>query len=373
MITLRILAFVGGAFLVAYTFISALRTFVLARSAAVALTELVFKSVRRLFDLLMRGLPTYEQRDRLMAIYAPLCLLLLVPAWLLLTALGYTAIFWATGVDSWRDAFLLSGSSILTLGFATADTLFQMLLAFTEAIVGLILVAMLISYLPTMYAAFSQRETAVSLLEVRAGSPPTAPELVWRLHGLGAGIIDVGAFWQSWEEWFTAIDETHTSLAALVFFRSPRAHQSWVLAAGAVLDAAALTISAVEMRNPGMQALVIRAGNQALRHIADFFRVPYNPDPHFPDDPISVTRADFDAALARLAGQGVPLKGDRELAWQNFAGWRVNYDSVLGALARLTMAPEAAWLAEFTFAPPDPASGKTSGELVKASQSDTST
>ena len=69
--------------------------------------------------------------------------------------------------------------------------------------------------------------------------------------------------------------------------------------AGAVLDAAALTISAIEEAQPGMQALVLRAGNMALRHIADFFGVTYNPDPHFPADPIGVSRAEFDAAARR--------------------------------------------------------------------------
>ncbi|MCP5099308.1 MAG: hypothetical protein GY943_27460, partial [Chloroflexi bacterium] len=234
---LRVLAFLVGIVLVGYTFISATRTFVLPRSASVKLTRFVFSTNRKLFDLVIKRLPTYEQRDSLMAIYAPLTLLIIVPTWLMLTTVGYALMFWGTGITPFVDAFLLSGSSILTLGFVTADTLFQTILAFTEATVGLILVAMLISYLPTMYAAFSKRETAVSLLEVRAGIPPTAPELIWRLHGFGQ-VIETSTFWASWEAWFTEVDETHTSLAALVFFRSPQPNQSWVNAAGAVLDGA---------------------------------------------------------------------------------------------------------------------------------------
>lgn len=365
MILLRVLFLLCGVFLVAYTLLSATRTFVLPRSAAEPLTGFVFLSMRKLFDAVLKHLPTYEQRDGFMALYAPLCLLLLVPAWLFLITLGYAAIFWSIGVAPFARAYLLSGSSILTLGFATADTLPQTIVAFTEATIGLILVAMLISYLPTMYAAFSRRETAVSLLEVRAGSPPTAPELVWRIQGLNPRQEDQQAFWESWEHWFAEIDESHTSLAALVFFRSPRASQSWVLAAGAVLDAAALMQSVIDRPFTPYPTLVIRAGNLALRHIADFFRVSYNPDPHFPQDPISVSRAEFDEAWDRLAGQGIPLKADRELAWRNFAGWRVNYDSVLLALARLTMSPEADWIADHTFMPPDPDSGETAGRLVK--------
>lgn len=367
MIILRLLAVLVGITLIATTFLSAVRTFVVPRSAVDKLSRLVFRSSSSLFRTVARALPTYEQRDGLMALFAPLTLLLLVPSWLLLTTLGYAAVYWALGMTPWTRAFVFSGSAILTLGFATADTLLQTVLAFTEAVIGLILIAMLISYLPTMYSAFSKRETAVSLLEVRAGSPPTAPELIWRLHGLTPDVTRQEAFWDLWEHWFTEIDENHTSLAALVFFRSPRPEQSWVIAAGAVLDAAALLQSAVTRPFSPAPSLVIRAGNQALRHIADTFSVAYNPDPHFPQDPIAISRAEFDAACDRLASQGIPLKDDRDLAWRNFAGWRVNYDSVLQALARLTMAPTVSWLSEYTFVPPDPVSGETGGRLEKVS------
>ncbi|MDX1416708.1 MAG: hypothetical protein R3293_21080 [Candidatus Promineifilaceae bacterium] len=355
-----------GTMLAAYTFYSALLTFVVPRSASNVLTAIVFKSVRFIFDLIAGQLGSYEQRDRLMAVYAPLSLLLLVPFWLLLIAVGFSMIYWALGITPYREAFIASGSSLLTLGYTTFDHFAFHLFSFTEAVTGLVLVAMLIAYLPTMYSAFSQRETAVSMLEVRAGWPPTAPELLWRSFAMDAVADMDRRFWESWEEWFTQIDESHTSLAALVFFRSPRPNQSWVVAAGVVLDAAALQVCVVDEEVQVHPALVIRAGILALRHVADFFKVDYNPDPHFPQDPISVTREDFDAAYQRLREQGVPVKKDRELAWKNFAGWRVNYDSVLNALARLTMAPEVPWLSEYTFAPPDQESGETAGQLRKA-------
>ncbi len=88
--------------------------------------------------------------------------------------------------------------------------------------------------------------------------------------------------------------------------------------------------------------LCLRAGYLALRNIADFFSVPYNPNPHT-GDPISITRAEFDAAYDQLASQDLPVKFNRDQAWRDYAGWRVNYDQVLLALAELTMAPEAPW------------------------------
>jgi hypothetical protein len=90
-------------------------------------------------------------------------------------------------------------------------------------------------------------------------------------------------------------------------------------------------------------ALCIRAGYIALRHIADYFNISYNPDPRFPDDPISITREEFDAALDELENNNLPINSDREQVWLDFAGWRVNYDRVLLSLAGLTMAPESQW------------------------------
>jgi len=365
MLLIRIVVFVLGACLAVYTFYAAARTFVVPRSSANILSGLVFRPMRSIFRFIAVRLPAYEQRDGFMALYAPLSLLMLVPFWLLMTAVGFGMIYWAMGITPWQDAFIASGSSLLTLGYVGFDSLGFHLFSFMEATIGLMLVAMLIAYLPTMYGAFQQREAAVALLEIRAGTPPTAAELIWRLYGIEPEIKDRKRFWESWERIFTEIDESHTTLPALVFFRSPRMGQSWVVAAGVVLDAAAMQQSAVEEPQGSHPLLAFQAGRTALNHIADFFEVSYNSDPHYPKDPIQVTREEFYAAYDRLASQGVPVKEDRDLAWRNFAGWRVNYDSVLVALGRMTMAPEVPWLAEHTFVPPDVESGETAGSLRK--------
>ena len=91
--------------------------------------------------------------------------------------------------------------------------------------------------------------------------------------------------------------------------------------------------------------MCIRSGFLALRRIADFFGLVYDPDPA-PDDPISITRGEFDAVWTRLAEAGVPLVDDQDQAWRDFAGWRVNYDAVLLALAEMTMAPYAPWTSD---------------------------
>lgn len=341
MILIQIVVFILGFVLVGGTVFSAVQTFVLPRSANDLLTFFIFSNLRRLFLLRLTKVTTYQERDRIMAFYAPLGLLLLPPIWLMLVLLGYTAMFWALGMESWVKAVEASGSSLLTLGFVAVEGLPQYGLAFSEALIGLVLIALLIAYLPTMYAAFQRREQAVTMLEVRAGSPPTAWEMIERFNRIH-GLERLSEQWHEWERWFTDIQESHTSLAALVFFRSPKPEHSWVTAAGAVLDAAALFRSTVDIPADPQADLCIRSGYLALRHIADFFRMEYNRAPK-PDDPITISRFEYDAIYDRLKANGVPLKADRDQAWRDFAGWRINYDTVLLGLAAITMAPYAPW------------------------------
>lgn len=335
------LAFLVGAGVVYGTLLSAVRTMVVPRSIPVLLTRIVFQGVYQLFRLRMWRAKSYETRDGIMTLFAPISLLMLPVTWLMLVLLGYMGMFWAVGVQPWRTAFLVSGSSLLTLGFAPVETLPQSVLAFTEAIIGLILTALLISYLPTMYAAFSRRETAVAMLEVRAGSPPSAVELIKRSYRL-TELAHLTPLWVSWEVWFVEVEESHTSLSALCFFRSPQPDRSWITAAGTILDAAALMSSTVDVPYDMQAALCLRAGYIALQRISDNFDIPYPRKPA-PTDPISISRDEFDDACEELVKQGVPVKADREQAWRDYAGWRVNYDTPLLALAALTMAPFAPW------------------------------
>ena len=344
MIVLRALAFVLGVTLVLRTLLSGIRTFVMPRRDDDKLTRFVFLLVRRIFDLRLRRARSYQKRDSILAIYAPIALLVLPGVWLILVLIGYTGVYWALGVAQWRTAFLVSGSSLLTLGFATVGDLFTTVLTFSEATIGLGLVALLIAYLPTMYAAFQRREEAVTLLEVRAGSPPSAVTMITRFAALKR-LDKLGDIWVSWEIWFAAIGESHTTLVALVFFRSPDPDHSWVTAAGTVLDTAALVLAAVDIPQDPQAALCLRAGFLTLRRIADYFDIRHNAAPA-PGDPISISRDEFDAAYDALAAASVPLKPDRDQAWRDFAGWRVNYDTTLLTLARLTAAPEAPWTSD---------------------------
>jgi hypothetical protein len=343
---LRMASFLVGAYLVVGTLLSAIKTFVVPRSMNVWLTRVVFRFWFGAFNLRMRRATTYEQRDSMMALFAPVALLSLPLVWVMLNLVGFMFIDWGLEPRPLEDVFRLSGSSLLTLGFAVPETTPLLISAFLEAAIGLVVIALLIAYLPTMYSAFSQRELVVSMLEARADVPPSPVTLITRVYlNDSRGLEALQDLWETWEVWFAQIAETHTSLGALTFFRSPRPDISWVTAAGAILDAASLVESTIDKPMDVRARLCIRAGFTALRHLADFFRMSYDPDPK-PTDPISITRAEYDEVYDQLKAAGLPVVADRDQAWRDYAGWRVNYDSVLLALAELTMAPYAPWVSD---------------------------
>jgi len=338
-------AFVAGLAWVAAVFLSAVCTVVVPRGVPVRLTRMVFLTMRRFFALRSRFADSYEQRDRAYALYAPLTLIVLPVVWLALTGVGYTAMFWALGVTPLRAALVESGSSLLTLGFARAPDLPTTALAFTEAALGLILLALLITFLPSMYGAFSRREHGVAMVEIQAGSPPTPVEMLQRfttIKGLDKMEEEV---WGPWLDWFVDVEESHTSFAGLPFFRSPQPNRSWVTAAGVVLDTASIYASTVDAPRSPAAELCIRSGYLCLRRVGDFYGIPYDPDPA-PGDPISIARDEFDALYDRLVAGGVPVRPDRDQAWRDFAGWRVNYDTVLVIMAGFVLAPYAPWISD---------------------------
>jgi hypothetical protein len=340
-IVLRVLLFLAGLALVLLMIRSLVRTFLVPRALQAHLSRAVFVLVRRVFRLRASERHDYAMRDRVMALYAPVALLTLLAVWFSLLLLGYSAMFFALGEVSPSEAFTLAGSSMLTLGFSHPPTAAGVFLAVTAAGVGLVLLALFITYLPSLYGAFQRRERGVAKLEVRAGQPPSGAyliELAWTVGRLES----LRSLWAEWEDWFTDVDETHSSFPALVFFRSTHPDQSWITAAGAILDGASLFASTVDTPRQPEPEFMIRSGYLCLRHLAEFFNIPVDHDPR-PDDPISIMREEFDAAADRLQASGVPIRRDRDQCWRDFAGWRVNYDRALVQLAKLSMAPLAPW------------------------------
>ena len=338
---LRVGAGIGGVMLVITTLSAAIRSFILPRNEVVRLNIWVFRYIRLFFDLAARLANSYERRDRIMAHYAPVALVALPVFWEALVSLGYTSMFWALGEGSWLRCYELSSSSLLTLGTTNTHHVFIAALSYSEATLGLLLLTLLLSYLPTIYQAFSRREATVAQLELRAGTPPTASCLLGWLNHDGS-VQNDDQQWVQWERWFVEIEESHTSLPILSFFRSPQPGRSWVTSCGLILDTAALLFAAVDGPQPRQAQITFKAGCLALNRVYRFFNDKAGAETPillFEKDAPPPGRADFARACEELAEHGMSLCTDLDAAWLRYHELRSRYVSALDFMSRLTMAP----------------------------------
>ena len=352
-------AVVVGAALAGTVLTSALRTVVLPQGGLSGITRFMFAVSDRLFTSPKdrRVLPR-----RLAGLYAPVALVSLPFAWSMLIAVGFALIFWGLGAGSISEAWITSGSSLFTLGFQKPEGRGPILLCFVEATIGLGIVALLISYLPTLYTAYSTREQGVGLLAPLTGNPPSATDLLWRLHAAQA--LKGPGIWAPTSAWLVAVDQSHSAFPALSRFPPQHPDQSWVVTAGTVLDAAAIMLSiagdgrgddAQERKDLGPPLLVLAHGIPAIVRIAQAAGLDVEDPPTLVDlvtfddadrPEISITRTEFDDSLAFLAEAGVFDDVDLERAWQRFAWLRSGYDTAIRGLAGLTHAPPAPWTSD---------------------------
>ena len=334
-------ALLGGSALIGVALASLLSTIVVPRSRPSRFTSVVVRSVRALFLSLARRFPRYETRDHVLTLEGPATLVALLGSWLACLFVGYGLIFWAIDRVAFADALRESGSSIFTLGFARVQGSGATTTAFLAAATGLGVIALEIAYLPTLYSAFNRRETLVTLLSSRAGSPAWGPELLWRHQGVD--IVDsLPRLYADWEEWAADLVETHTTYPVLMLFRSPEPYRSWVIGLLTVLDAAALHLAVAPKTAPSEARLCLRMGFMSFQELAATLNLPFDPDPR-PDARLGLSFEEFASAVAMLEDAGFPVERSAEEAWPDFRGWRVNYEQAACALADFVVAPPALW------------------------------
>ena len=203
---------------------------------------------------------------------------------------------------------------------------------------------LLLSYLPTIYQAFSRRETTEARLEQRARAPAKATSLLLWLNR-SDGLENDEQQWSDWEQWFVETEESHTSLPIISFFRSPQPGRSWVTAAGLILDAANLLFSALDLPRLPQAELTFKAGSVALNRIYRFFHTEAVTEPSalLPEgeDHEGPGYQDFQNACDELADGGLPVRADRAAAWRQYQELRGRYQPAREFLAKLTMSPES--------------------------------
>jgi hypothetical protein len=354
MIALHVLAVIGGSLVVLATLISALETVVLPRERFTHIARFVFAVIDR---LLIHNWRNKDREANLRALYAPVALVSLPLVWMIVVTAGFTFVFWGIGHESPLRGFEVSGSSLFTLGFAEPHGFGRIWLTFIEATIGLGLVALLISYLPTIYAAHHEREKGITVLRPFAGTPADPVGLLSNLQRLGA--LDNPDLWRTATNWLLELDQTHSNFPALSYFPESSPEQSWVASVGTMLDGAAILISiststAEEFPTDAEKGpmLALAYGIPAMARIGSAASLPIDRRALLADrmsrfgEPapaLSIRREEYVAALERLTALVTVSHGELEVCWRRFAWIRSGYDQALRGLAGLTMASTAPW------------------------------
>jgi Ion channel len=287
---LRIVALIVGLLFGFAVFVDAFQTMVLPRrpSGRLRITRLFFLLTWTPWSAIAKRTRNRAVREELFGMYGPLSLLLLLVLWGTLLILTFALVFFAIGspfqelggsvsgaaLGELRTDLYVSGTTVFTLGLGDVvpHGIVARSLVIFEAGVGLGFVALVIGYLPVLYGAFSRREVSIALLDARAGSPPTAGELL-RRHGFEGGEEAIVLLLSEWERWSAELLESHISYPILCYYRSQHDNQSWLSALTAILDACSLLITSVQETPVRQAQLTFAMARHALVDLALVFHL----------------------------------------------------------------------------------------------------
>ena len=311
---MRFVALVSGFLLLAVVLLDAFQTIILPRRPVgqMRITRIFFDLTWGPWRAAAAPLRTRAHREQVLGVYGPLSLLLLFFLWALLLIAGFACVFFGlripfydrmlTGQSEWArlvSCLYVSGTTLFTLGLG--DVLPQSraarFLTVLEAGTGLGFVALVIGYVPVLYTAFSQREVLIALLDSRAGSPPTAGDLLLR-HDFHGGGQALRKLLEEWERWCAEMLETHISYPILCYYRSQHDNQSWLASLTAILDTCALLIALLDGDETRQAQLTFAIGRHTLVDLGHVFRLEVA-EARLREAPL--TRLD-DGEFARLCG-----------------------------------------------------------------------
>ncbi|HEY0796996.1 MAG TPA: potassium channel family protein [Acidisarcina sp.] len=277
------ISFIAGLACVFFVLLDAFQTVILPRRATgrFRITKLFYVSTWRPWKYFTKRICTPRTRETAFSFYGPLSLIFLIMVWAGTLLIGFSLLYFGLGspfndvlgrhVDFLTDLYV-SGTTIFTLGLGDIVPHYgwTRILIILESGTGLAFVAVVIGYFPVLYGAFSRRESTISLLDARAGSPPTALELL-RRHSFEGGNDALVLLLEEWERWSAELLESHISYPLLCYFRSQHTNQSWLSALVAVLDTCSLLIAGVQ-GHPARQAqLTFAMARHALVDLSQVF------------------------------------------------------------------------------------------------------
>lgn len=244
------------------------------------LARVFYKSTWRIWKLVMRLVSSRKRREALLGFYGPLSLLVLVAVWAVGLVLGFGLMQYGAGSavnmsgtePSFMTDIYLSGTTFFTLGLGDVvpRSALARALVVAEAGFGFGFLAAVIGYLPFIYGSFSKREVDISLLDSRAGTPPTAGELL-RRHSYVHGLEALRELLKDWELWAAELMESHLSYPVLAFFRSQHDNQSWIASLTAILDTCALLMVGIEDACEKQAELTFAIARHAVADLSQVF------------------------------------------------------------------------------------------------------
>ncbi|HLZ52361.1 MAG TPA: potassium channel family protein [Candidatus Acidoferrum sp.] len=253
------------------------------------LARLFYKSTWRTWKLVMRLVSSRKRREALLGFYGPLSLLVLVAVWAVGLVLGFGLMQYGAGSavnmtgseSSFMTDIYLSGTTFFTLGLGDVvpRSALARALVVTEAGFGFGFLAAVIGYLPFIYGSFSKREVDISLLDSRAGTPPTAGELL-RRHSYPSGLEALRDLLKDWELWAAELMESHLSYPVLAYFRSQHDNQSWIASLTAILDTCALLMVGIEDSCEKQAELTFAIARHAVADLSQVFGTAPRALPH---------------------------------------------------------------------------------------------
>src|SRR3989442_3749830 len=338
---------VAGVALVALVLFDVLQAVVVPRpiTTRIGIARYAVRFTWRAWRAAFAGIASNVKRERYLGVYAPAILISLLALWILGLVAGYGLALHALREqvdpvpnDLWA-ALYFAGTSLLTIGYGDVVPVgpAARAVALVAGASGLVLVALSITFLFSLYTTLQRREQLVVTLDERAGAPPSGVRLLETTAHL-AMLGELPRLFGAWELWSAEVLDTHLAYPLLGFFRSSHDNESWVSALGALLDAATLCLTTVDGVPEGGARLLLGLGTHLVEDMTTYFAIPHEHE-------TLVERAEFDAARSQLAAAGLGLR-NADAAWTSFTALRARYAADLNAMARFWAVPPTQWIGD---------------------------
>jgi hypothetical protein len=347
---MRTISLIAGILCLITVLLDAFQTIILPRRASgkFRLTRIFYILTWAPWAFLAGRLRTVQKRETAFSYYGPLSLIFLLVFWAGAMVIGFALIFYAMGSPfndglqrpGFRSDLYVSGTTIFTLGLGdvTPHSPSSRELIILESGTGLGFLAVVMGYFPVLYGAFSRREVSISLLDARAGSPPTAAELL-RRHSYEGAESALSLLLVEWERWSAELLESHISYPLLCYFRSQHTNQSWISALTSILDTSALLIAGVQGHEARQAQLTFAMARHALVDLSQIFSLtPIN------DAPDRLPFERYEQLYTLLCQSGVSVCRDGQ-SYQRLREMRALYEGYAETLSRHLRMPLPPWIA----------------------------